>query len=156
MSGIRHVQLEKIGKLTQGRVFPKDDLIQGRGHVVYARINLKTRDMYVGETSQWHMRVKAHFMNTLRHSKAAPRCCQRCDEHQKYKIQGRIGPCAWIMIPIGLCENKVEGRRLERWAIRKWRPNINRIGGANFGSMRAKLIGPIGKCDRVIVRDVVG
>ena len=65
ISGLKHTQFEKIGKLTNGKVFSPQELEKGKGHVVYARVNLKTRDMYIGETGNWQERVKQHYMKTL-------------------------------------------------------------------------------------------
>ena len=65
-TGVRHTQLKKIGTLTRGVPLSDADLL--RGHIVYARVNLKTRDMYIGETGHWHDRVKKHFVETYRHA----------------------------------------------------------------------------------------
>ena len=94
---------------------------------VYARVNLNTQDMYVGETGGWEERIKQHFMATVRHSEKrhGGRRCRGCREHTKYLRHRGCEPHAWIMIPLTICADKYEAKRVERYFVRTWKPSLN-------------------------------
>ena len=97
-----------------------------RGAVVYARINLRTNDMYIGETDSFDRRVMQHYMATYKHGATCEyRPCRGCIEHTKY-LRHRAAPAhAWLMVPLWCCDTKQEAKQLERWATRKWKPSLN-------------------------------
>ena len=85
--------------------------------VTYARVNLETRDMYVGETGDWRRRFLEHLAATVRHSSLHPARCRRCKEHKRY-TRGPRNPFAWITIPTTIAGDQRTNKRVERWAIR--------------------------------------
>ena len=100
----------------------------GDQYLVYARVNLKTRDMYVGETGNWEQRFEQHFMRTRSHARGASNPCTGCAEHTRYKKHRAAAPTQWIMLPFAFCESKGAALRVETWARRRWRPNMNQTG----------------------------
>ena len=65
-----------LGKIsTHKRLTEIADMIveQPKGAVVYARVNLKNQDMYIGETIDFHQRTTQHFVATCRHGYNAVR-----------------------------------------------------------------------------------
>ena len=74
---------------------------------VYARVNLRTNDLYIGETGNWTERFKQHFTAMHKHANGAINGCARCREHKKYKKHVRyIAPHEWMMVPIAHVEEK--------------------------------------------------
>ena len=57
--------------------------------MVYARFNLVTADVYVGQTQSLLKRTHQHFAATYKHSERCAQPCRRCREHCKYLL--RIG-----------------------------------------------------------------
>ena len=95
------------------------------GPVVYARVNLETNDMYIGETKEWTNRVKQHYVATCRHRHGAANPCKSCREHIKYRRHRAVSPGAWITIPLIGMREKYEAKRGERKLIRTLKPNLN-------------------------------
>ena len=58
---MRHCQLQKLERVWRDAELPED---WSNEYLVYARVNLSTRDMYVGETGDWDARFVQHFMKT--------------------------------------------------------------------------------------------
>ena len=94
---------------------------------VYARVNLRTNDLYIGETGNWTERFKQHFTAMHKHSQGAINGCKRCREHGKYKKHVRyVAPHEWMMIPIAHVGEKWLAKRTERTLIRKLNPSLNK------------------------------
>ena len=99
---------------------------QRRDAIVYARCNLTTGDLYVGETEHWNQRVSQHFMATYRHSEKCRRKCGGCAEHKKYMQHQRVEPSQWMMIPVAVCHSKREAEKMESLLWKKrWHANLN-------------------------------
>ena len=121
----RHNQLKKLAQIWQVNGSVPD--LDKPGVFVYARINLKTRDMYIGETEHWEDRITCHYRNTLlfgidRHFARVPK---RNSEKFKYWRHRGAHAGSWLTLPIAIVEDKPAARRLERWLILKLQPNIN-------------------------------
>ena len=67
-------------------------------HVIYARVNMETQGMYVGETSNFEERVKQHYRATHVHSEIAEHPCKKCREHTKYMRHRGVRPAAWVTV----------------------------------------------------------
>ena len=118
----RHSQLNKFSR--EGCSRRKANFVGG-SYTLYARVNLRSRDMYVGQTENFPVRFAQHLDGTLKHDVACPNQCKRCVDHKRYSRPNGIFPHEWIMIPIGTSDTRGEILKMERWAIRKWRPNLN-------------------------------
>jgi hypothetical protein len=119
-----HKQLERLHRVWRVS-WKRGGIDTSHGVTVYARVNLRSNDMYIGETGAFDKRVKQHYMATYKHSDACSRPCLRCPEHTKY-LKHRAAPAhAWLMVPLWVCDTKYEAQRLERWANRQWRPSLN-------------------------------
>ena len=93
--------------------------------IVYVRFNLKTKDLYIGETEHWHDRVATHFVKTCTHTRECNNPCKGCTEHIRYLKHRCAEPHEWCMIPIAIVQYKYEARRLEKQLIRRYDPKIN-------------------------------
>ena len=93
--------------------------------LVYARVNLLTQDLYIGETKSWDSRVKQHFTACYKHSDQCAKPCKGCKEHTKYQKHRVCAPHEWIMIPLYECAGKYEALRLERKLVKRWKPSLN-------------------------------
>jgi hypothetical protein len=112
------------------------------GCCVYARVNLYTTDMYIGETADWRTRVITHYRATWAHSPYSTRPCRGCKEHGRYRKHRVCAPWNWIMIPIAFCQEKYEAKRLERSVIKRWKPSIN-AGDKPFWLMKNAYVSQI-------------
>jgi len=93
--------------------------------VVYARFNLMTPDLYIGETGDIETRTTTHFLRTFKHSTQCTTRCKRCSEHQKYTRHNKCDPQRWLMLPIMECEDKRTAERMEKKLRGWWQPNLN-------------------------------
>lgn len=116
-----HRRLRQVSRMAE----MQPTLLPWDSEVVYARVNLFTGDMYVGETDAWARRVATHYRQTMRHAVDAVRPCGGCDEHTKYVMHRAVKPQQWLMVPLITCVDKREGRRIEEMLRRKWKPNMN-------------------------------
>ena len=82
--------------------------------------------MYIGETGDFEARFNQHFMNTYKHSDRCVQKCKGCKEHTKYLKHKSVSPHRWIMIPVAVCQEKYEAKRVERAIIKKLKPNLNK------------------------------
>ena len=121
-------QLQRYGRYTQlDKLAEVWDLSCDQSGIccVYARVNLYTTDMYIGETQDWRTRVTTHYRATWAHSEHGLRQCKGCREHLRYRRHRVCAPWEWIMIPIAFCCEKYEAKRMERSLIKRWKPSIN-------------------------------
>lgn len=120
-----------LGKITTHKRFRQIEEMRTigkgtpEGPVVYARINMQTINMYIGETEQWERRVKDHHKGTCKHHRKAKQRCQGCEDHVRYMRHQGVNPTEWIMIPIIKANEKYEAKRIERQLIRTMKPSIN-------------------------------
>ena len=121
---LMHAQLEKLDKFWKSQSAGERKMTDG-GVTVYARVNLQSADMYIGETGSVADRTKQHFMACFRHSDRCDRRCRKCVEHSKYRRHRVCAPHAWLMVPLVQCDGKYEAKRLERCLITKWKPSLN-------------------------------
>ena len=94
-------------------------------HTVYARINTKNDDMYIGETENWERRQIQHTYMTFKHSRECKKPCTGCRDHKKYPKHKSANAHEWITVPLATAPNKVEARRIEKLLVKTLRPNIN-------------------------------
>ena len=94
-------------------------------YAVYARLNLRTDDLYIGQTDNWQRRQMQHIYQTFRHSTYCKTQCRRCGEHHKYCKQRVVAPHQWITVPIASCAEYVEARRLEWVLYSRWGASLN-------------------------------
>jgi hypothetical protein len=99
--------------------------LPGSGITIYARVNLENNGMYIGETGNFDTRFTQHFMNTFRHSEKCKQPCKSCREHTKYRKHRTVSPHRWIMMPIFICQEKYEAKRIERKLVKMWKPSLN-------------------------------
>ena len=118
-------QWEHNKSLSRIRQIISDEPISTNGSVIYVRINLRTDDMYIGETDNWKQRVQDHYAATFKHSDCCKKQCRGCDEHTKYRKHRVVSPAEWIMIPIMSCADKKEAKRIEKQLIIRWKPTLN-------------------------------
>ena len=85
--------------------------------LVYARVNLRSPDMYIGYTENWKQRFGAHWRQTCKHSKMHPKGCKGCNEHLRYRKHRVANPEEWIMVPLSICKNKPEAKAMEKSLI---------------------------------------
>ena len=94
-------------------------------HMLYARVNLKTRDMYIGETESWLRRQLQHTYNTYRHNSRCTNPCGGCGDHKKYQKHQRVQPHEWITVPLMVAPNREVAKRLETLLRQRMKPNLN-------------------------------
>ena len=94
-------------------------------YCVYARVNLQTQGMYIGETGDLTNRIKQHYFATCKHRHDAPNPCRCCREHNKYKKHRTALPHEWITIPVTYVSSKLEAKRLESKMIQILKPSLN-------------------------------
>ena len=116
---------DRLNKIIEARGFKKDLSTAAPGVTVYARVNLENNGMYIGETGNFAVRFSQHFMSTFRHSDMCGHKCKGCKEHTKYRKHRTVSPHRWIMIPIFICQEKYEAKRMERKLIQLWKPSLN-------------------------------
>ena len=92
-------------------------------HVVYMRLNVTNDDIYIGKTSDYTRRYKEHTRMLVKHIN---KNCPECRECRKYNAQARIPFTRWITIPLATCGNSVEALSLEKWWIKRFKPNLNK------------------------------
>ena len=133
MNGLMLPWVRGVAKIIQNKTWEKIDELwkeQGEvkgieGAVVYARLDLQSNHMYVGETTNWTQRVKRHAYMTFRHSLSCTKRCKGCAEHIKYNCH-RVAPAhRWLMVPLKKCEDKEEAKKLEHKLQKQWKPNMN-------------------------------
>ena len=90
--------------------------------IVYARINLKNKDLYIGSTENWNERFQAHTREAMKHFKGK---CKGCGMHHAYKKQGGLHPSEWVMIPIRFSKGG-DMLRDEIKRIYRYRSNLNK------------------------------
>ena len=131
-----HAGLEKLttvwGRGSDGR--PGEDPTAARavedGAVVYVRVHLHGNEMYVGRTEHWRQRVVQHYMKTHRHSDRCSQRCRGCDEHRKYQLHRKAAPHMWMTIPVAVCADELEMKKMERKLILSWQPTLNECEAA--------------------------
>ena len=116
-----HKRLQQVAAMA----LMQPNLQPWRNEVVYARVNMITGDMYIGETDQWARRVETHYRQTMQHTGGQGKQCCGCAEHAKYVKHRVVKPQQWMMVPLVTCNDKKEGRRMEEMLRRKWKPNMN-------------------------------
>ena len=89
--------------------------------LVYARLNLNNKEIYIGSTNNWGERFREHQRETMKHYKGA---CKGCGMHHAYKRQGKLHPAEWIMVPLQF-SNKIDLLQNEKRQIYKHRSNLN-------------------------------
>ena len=100
----------------------------GNDSIVYARISLDSNDMYIGETGNFAERTVGHYMKCLKHANdCRVNPCSACDEHAKYMKHRSAKPHRWMTVALKKCASMQERKRVEKWAIRKWKPNMNSV-----------------------------
>ena len=132
---VRHKQLERLSLAWGERGPPTGNDLKDGNAIVYARVNLTTESMYVGETEHWQSRQHQHMDATFRHSTDCKSGCKGCREHKKYRMHRVVKSSAWITLPVRVCNSKMEAKRLERWATLKWKPSLNQ-GDLPFWMLR--------------------
>ena len=95
------------------------------GHVVYARFNMETQHLYIGETEEYERRVQRHAYMTFRHSISCTKGCRGCSEHVKYRKHRVAPPQAWVVVPLTAVGNRPEARQMEDLLRLKWSPQLN-------------------------------
>ena len=65
-------------------------------------------------------------MATWKHSRNCPNPCKKCKEHCRYLRHKAAEHWEWFTIPIASCASKCEAKRVEKWAIKRWHPNLNK------------------------------
>ena len=94
------------------------------GAWVYARVNMNTGDMYIGETTKFQERFEQHLLQTFKHSKFCKNKCTRCKAHTTYNKHQVIHYSQWIMVAVYQCETKFESLRVEHLLQQRWKPSI--------------------------------
>ena len=75
--------LKKLAHWWELEGMPSEEKACNSPYAVYARLNLSTNDLYVGQTDSWQRRQLQHTYKTFRHSKHCASQCRHCGEHHK-------------------------------------------------------------------------
>ena len=80
------------------------------GAWVYARINMNTGDMYIGETTNFQQRFEQHLLQSYKHSKFCMNKCRHCKGHATYTKHQVVHYSRWIMIAL-VCVFSIQWKR---------------------------------------------
>jgi hypothetical protein len=116
---------EKLDTWWNNEGLPSTCYLKKGINIVYARMNLTNKDLYVGETENWEERSKQHAYQYFRHSSNCENRCTNCDEHAKYIRAQKVPLVGWFMVPLAKCGDRMEAKKLELMLRRKWRPTLN-------------------------------
>jgi hypothetical protein len=116
---------EKLDRWWSNEQLPKTRKLTKGTNVLYVRMNLYTKDIYVGETEDWEARGKQHAYMYNRHSGHCANKCTNCEEHAKYMKQQKVKLSEWITMPLTICADRIEAKKMELMLRRKWRPSLN-------------------------------
>ena len=117
----------KIGQWWAAEGAPSIAKAKAGKEVVYARLNTRTNDLYIGRTNNWDRRQREHLYLTFTHSSRCSNRCKGCAEHAKYSKHRRAEPHEWITVPIAVCAEYVDARRLEIMLYKRWGASLNTV-----------------------------
>ena len=121
---VEHETLRRLDEWWTREGLPEQDTL-GKASVVYARVTLKSTELYIGETDNWMKRQYDHSYKTFRHGGRCANPCRRCAEHVNYIKHRTARVHEWVMIPLATTRNKQEAKQLETLLQRKWTPALN-------------------------------
>ena len=105
--------------------------------MIYARFNLSNDEVYIGQTTNWDDRFRAHTREVMKHFKNH---CKGCGMHHAYTKQARLHPGEWVMIPINFPPTLDLGRR-EKQMIYGQQSKLNK-------EIYCRLEGKVDNCKR--------
>ena len=127
-------ELKRIGEWWKRQGVPHMERVL-KGHVVYARFNMRTQHLYVGETEDYQQRVQRHAYATFRHGTGCTKACRGCSEHLKYRRHRVAATHEWVVVPITPVNDRAEARQMEDLLKLKWSPQLN-IGDKPYYLMK--------------------
>ena len=104
--------------------------------VIYVRFNLKTRDMYIGQTTDWDTRFRDHTREVMKHHTGK---CKGCGMHFAYSKQAQLHPGDWVMLPIDF-PPVLDLSRREKQLIYQLRSSLNKeiYGGSKVDNAKSR------------------